>query len=511
MIFFTDNNGTIIKSLPSPVYQGAADTNNIYLVAPFASTLQFAVAFILPKTNVYTERYLMTRNGELPDVEYVPTGDKYSIWTMRIPNNITVRYGTVTAQFFTYGTDGSITPTSATTFTVSKGVPEILPDTPSQDIYNQIITELSKLSSEIANIDQVNPLIELDSSSSSGTLTEEQQAVYAAAAQVVSFKRGEEIYSYADSDGTTATYTHTEYTEAATIVSTITVTIATGAWEYATAEYPIGAGIYYLNDTHEAIDISDSQIYPNPPEGVRSLYAITSDAYFVELHYDNSDGVWTILSADPLSTVHIITLTGSSGNLTNEQLLLVKTTPQNVAFLIGTHIYHHSDYLITSVQYKYIAPEGNENDDFNYELENIFVYSITINLTTGEWTHGISQFDIPNENSITVITLTGSSGNLTDEQKTAVAANPAAFAFRNLNFIFLLSTVTETNVIYNRVEITPESEESTVISSVDLRAVNIVLETGAWSIVTESYTVPSATITYATDSDIEALFSGGGN
>ncbi len=395
MIFFTDNNGTIIKSLPSPVYQGAADTNNIYLVAPFASTLQFAVAFILPKTNVYTERYLMTRNGELPDVEYGPTGDKYSIWTMRIPNNITARYGTVTAQFFTYGTDGSITPTSATTFTVSKGVPEILPDTPSQDIYNQILTELSKLSSEIANIDQVNPLIELDSSNSSGTLTEEQQAVYAAAAQVVSFKRGEEIYSYADSDGTTATYTHTEHTEAATIVSTITVTIATGAWEYATAEYSIGAGIYYLDDTHEAIDISGGQIYPSYPDGVRSLYAITSDAYFVELHYDNSDGVWTILSAEPLSTVRtIITITGNteSGTLTEAQLYDLKSNP--AGFVIDYNGIYTLDW-VNSTTITFSRLHIDSDTDTDTYLAAVGKDYISIDRTTGEWTRGKSTYPLP--------------------------------------------------------------------------------------------------------------------
>lgn len=157
MIFFADNNGTIIKSLPSPVYQGGANTNNIYLIAPFASLLPATVRFKLPN-GVWTKPQLMgagntmTVQGPVEGVIEKSTGQTYSVWTYALPNNITEYYGTVKAQFFFYGAqNGSITPTSETSFIVQAGVPEVLPDTPTQDIYNQILSQLSLLQTQLNN------------------------------------------------------------------------------------------------------------------------------------------------------------------------------------------------------------------------------------------------------------------------------------------------------------------------------------------------------------------------
>lgn len=148
MIYFVDNNGTVIDALTTPVNQGSVDTNNIYLIAPFASNLQFAVAFQLPN-GLYTERYVMTPVGEIPNVQYAPTNAPYSIWSFTMPNDITQYYGTVYAQFYAYGTNGQITATSRTSFVVAAGVPEQLPSTPTQDVYNQILTALSQYSSQL--------------------------------------------------------------------------------------------------------------------------------------------------------------------------------------------------------------------------------------------------------------------------------------------------------------------------------------------------------------------------
>lgn len=148
MIYFVDNNGTVIDALTTPVNQGSVDTNNIYLIAPFASNLQFAVAFQLPN-GLYTERYVMTPVGEIPNVQYAPTNTPYSIWSFTMPNDITQYYGTVYAQFYAYGTNGQITATSRTSFVVAAGVPEQLPSTPTQDVYNQILTALSQYSSQL--------------------------------------------------------------------------------------------------------------------------------------------------------------------------------------------------------------------------------------------------------------------------------------------------------------------------------------------------------------------------
>lgn len=151
MIFFVGNDGTVTNSVPSPVYQGSAGANDIYLIAPFAVNLQVTVAFKLPN-GVWTERYLMTQIAEIKGAINEKTGKPYIGWRFSLPNEITQYYGTVTVQFFFYtGNSGIITATSAASFTVGRGVPEVLPDKPTDDIYNQIIDNLSVLSGQIEN------------------------------------------------------------------------------------------------------------------------------------------------------------------------------------------------------------------------------------------------------------------------------------------------------------------------------------------------------------------------
>ncbi len=139
MIFFAANDGTIIKSLPSPVYQGSSNANTIYLVAPFASNMSVTVRFQLPN-GVWTTPYLMqnghsknamTPQGALasPDGAIVDkdTGKPYAVWTYALPSEITAYYGTVTVQFFFYAAQaGVVTASSATSFTVGRGVPTVL-------------------------------------------------------------------------------------------------------------------------------------------------------------------------------------------------------------------------------------------------------------------------------------------------------------------------------------------------------------------------------------------------
>lgn len=150
MIHFVDNNGTIIKTIESPVYQGSAESNNIILIAPFAANLQFTVAFFLPNGEI-TPRYAMTQGGTLNGVEYAPTNGAMAIWTFSMPNNITQYFGTVYAQFYAYGTNGQITASSRTSFVVARGVPEELPDSPDPTIYNQILTALSQINTALNN------------------------------------------------------------------------------------------------------------------------------------------------------------------------------------------------------------------------------------------------------------------------------------------------------------------------------------------------------------------------
>ena len=151
MIFFVGNDGTIVKSLPSPVYQGGANTNDITLIAPFANGLTAAVAFQLPN-GVAVAPAPMTYQAEIEGIVNKETGETYSGWTYSLPSNITEYYGTVTAQFYFYAeTDGAVTATSATSFQVAKGVPAVLPSEPSADVYEQILSNISSLQKQLNN------------------------------------------------------------------------------------------------------------------------------------------------------------------------------------------------------------------------------------------------------------------------------------------------------------------------------------------------------------------------
>lgn len=151
MIFFVANDGTVISSVPSPVYQGAANTNDIYLVAPFAENLQASVAFKLPN-GVYTSRYPMTQVNNLAGIVDEKTGKTFNGWRFSMPNTVTKNFGTVTAQFFFYSAQsGIVTATSSALFVVEKGVPEILPDAPTEDVYEAILSNLAALSQQLNN------------------------------------------------------------------------------------------------------------------------------------------------------------------------------------------------------------------------------------------------------------------------------------------------------------------------------------------------------------------------
>lgn len=144
MIFFTDNSGNIIKSIPSPVYQGSANTNTIYLIAPFAVNSQVTVAFKLPNGAVVPP-VAMSQQSALQGIKD-EAGRTYAGWTYAIPNAVTRYYGVVTAQFFFYAAEsGVITATASVRFVVNAGVPAALPDTPDEDVYESILGNIASL------------------------------------------------------------------------------------------------------------------------------------------------------------------------------------------------------------------------------------------------------------------------------------------------------------------------------------------------------------------------------
>ena len=149
MIIFVGNDGTAVKSLPSPVYQGGANANTIYLVAPFAENLAVTVAFQLPN-GVAVAPAAMTAQGAIEGLTDAQ-GSAYAGWAYDLPNSVTALFGTVTAQFYFYAATGKVGASSAGTFPVGRGVPQVLPDEPDDTVYEQILAAVSGLQSDLSN------------------------------------------------------------------------------------------------------------------------------------------------------------------------------------------------------------------------------------------------------------------------------------------------------------------------------------------------------------------------
>ena len=155
MILFSDANGTIQANFGTPVYQGSANSNAIYLIAPYAPAASVTVAFQLPDGTAVAP-VAMTPQNAIPGVQN-ESGTSFAGWSYTLPGAVTAKYGTVTAQFFFYAPTGestnptSIIATSATSFQVGRGAAAVLPDTPDADVYESILSNLSLLQNDVNN------------------------------------------------------------------------------------------------------------------------------------------------------------------------------------------------------------------------------------------------------------------------------------------------------------------------------------------------------------------------
>lgn len=153
MILFADANGTIQANFGTPVYQGSANSNIIYLIAPYAPSSTVTVGFQLPD-GVAVPPVDMTPLNAVPGVQ-TDSGTTYAGWSYVLPGSVTAKYGTVTAQFFFYAPPGestsptSIIATSATFFQVGNGAAVVLPDTPDADVYQSILSNIALLQTNL--------------------------------------------------------------------------------------------------------------------------------------------------------------------------------------------------------------------------------------------------------------------------------------------------------------------------------------------------------------------------
>lgn len=146
MIYICDSQGNIRKVFNDSVNLNSNNANEVVLFAPFPNA-QVTVAFKLPN-GIYTTEDLATPSMSEVDITGLlkdNAGNDYGAWKYLLPNVITSIAGQVQVQFFIYlGNNRKLT-TSPVTITVAQGVPSILPQEPSADIYQDILDELAIL------------------------------------------------------------------------------------------------------------------------------------------------------------------------------------------------------------------------------------------------------------------------------------------------------------------------------------------------------------------------------
>lgn len=144
MVIITNANGDVVKNIPENIYQGSNNANSIVVLAPFASSSQLTIAYRLPD-GVLTEPALMTPYEDVPS-EYDLSG-----WSINLDEAITEKYGNVDFQVRATTNSGTVVASFGFNFTVLRGVAPILPPTPSQSIYEQILTALASIEADIVN------------------------------------------------------------------------------------------------------------------------------------------------------------------------------------------------------------------------------------------------------------------------------------------------------------------------------------------------------------------------
>lgn len=144
MLFIANAQGTILNTVPDRVYQGSNNANQVLLAIPLPSSVTITVAYKLPN-GLLTEPAAMTYNEQ--EIE----GNPLNVWSIDIPEAITTYYGTVTAQFVATNSQGVKIASGSATFEVERGVAPVLPATPTQDIYDQILQALSAIKEDMLN------------------------------------------------------------------------------------------------------------------------------------------------------------------------------------------------------------------------------------------------------------------------------------------------------------------------------------------------------------------------
>ena len=170
MVIVTDANGNLVKNIPERIYQGSNNANSIVFMCPLATTAVATISFVLA-TGEVTQSFLMTPYDDVGD-----DNSGLGAWSFNLQRYITQYYGTVQYQISVYtgvtypdeipdtyiAEGGQIVTTVSGSFEVLRGIPSVVPDEPTADVYEDI---LGYLASILTNLEggEANALLKYDS------------------------------------------------------------------------------------------------------------------------------------------------------------------------------------------------------------------------------------------------------------------------------------------------------------------------------------------------------------
>lgn len=146
MVFLSNADGTIVKTISSQVHQGAAYVNEVVFAGPFAGSCTVTAHFRTPNGITLSPQVMAKTDGGT-----LIAGVDYNAWTCLLSAPVTELPGDVTVMFMvTPAGQGTEIParivTAPTNFPVVPGVYIAPPEEPAADLWTEIVAAISTVS-----------------------------------------------------------------------------------------------------------------------------------------------------------------------------------------------------------------------------------------------------------------------------------------------------------------------------------------------------------------------------
>ena len=158
MLIYLDELGNVAQSVTERVGRNSNDASVIYVVSYFPAASAVYMTFTLPNGKSLFGGLVDGATGEdIPQTASLigSIGEGMTVWRYSVPQAVTALSGVV--SYTIYAQTGEVRSSAAGTFTVAKGNRIVLPESPTEDAWDQI---LDRLSTEEGNIDELFALFD---------------------------------------------------------------------------------------------------------------------------------------------------------------------------------------------------------------------------------------------------------------------------------------------------------------------------------------------------------------